>query len=711
MSEYTDDGAAGLQVPVAATPGRAAAKFKVPTQDGKLISWLETKRSQGRAIQPVNQQKLNMAFYLGFQWVTWDHRMRAYRRPTVDIQDPNTPVRISANKIGSLVRQHIAALTKNLPEPECRPVSNTDDDVSTARVGTRILAHELDRLDWDVQLQTFLQWPGVVGWGYMHPWWDPNAGDSVGEDDEGHIFSGEVCLDIVAPFELSVDPSSIKQDMSDATWCIRTTTMTTESAWERYDVELAGGAARSLAMEVHALGSVGQAEPAAAAENFVNVHQFWMKPCKAAPKGCVITWSGMKIISKIMEYPYDHRELPFVQCNQLPGLGTREGRTTTTDLIPLQTDYNDTLSREATIRRQLTPKLVAAIGQVDPQKITSRVDVLTYTPGIAPQAPHLELPNAGWAQQFELGMSRDEADMGDIAGISDAGRGKSASTAPAATTMSLQETDNTRLSIPATQLASFVERVGRQILLLARQYWTEERTVRVWSDDNIVEAYRYTGADVDERLDVHVSAESALPRSKAAQVQFFMELQARFPGIIDPQMLVNLLEMPGTELLAKTFDIDTRKQWREIGQLLQGQDPQVRPFDNHVIHLKVLNEFRKGIDYENLSPEMQAHVDAHAGIHESLVLRQMGIQVPTPQPTQDPAAMAQAQSASYGPAGPPQGAPTGPPGGPAPSAGGQGPTPPGQGPSVATQAGIGGANNPGRVPGVPVDTEAHLLGR
>jgi hypothetical protein len=707
----------GTQNQVTVMTGPTASKsFKIPTNEDELISWCEAKREQGRAIQPVNQMKLNMAFYLGFQWVTWDHRMRAYRRPTVDIQDPNTPVRISANKIGSLIRSHIAKLTKNVPEPECRPVSNSDDDVSAARVGTRILAHEMDRLSWNTELQRFLQWPEVIGWGFMHPWWDPNAGDVVGEDEDvkegedSRIFAGEVCLDIVAPFELGVDPSSIKPDLSDATWAIRTTTMTRESAWEKYGKVLtSGGSARSLSQEVHALGAVGQAEPShMSSGEWVNVHQLWMKPCRSAPKGCVITWAGTEIIDKKLEFPYDHGMLPFIQCSQLPGLGTREGRTTTTDLIPLQTDYNDTLSREATIRRQLTPKLVAAIGQVDPQRITSRVDVLQYMPGVSATPPHLEMPNAAWAQQFETGMNRDEADMADITGLNEASQGRSAATAAAATTMSLQEADETKLSISATELSRFIEGVGTHILLLCKQYWEEERTVRVWSDDDVVEAYRYLGSDIDEKLDVHISSESALPRSKSARAQLFMELQARFPGIIDPQMLLQLLDMPGTDILTKSLDIDTRKQHREIAQLLLGENPQVRPYDNHVIHLKVLNDFRKSIDYENLPIEMQAHIDAHAAIHESLVLKQMGLQVPTPNATQDPTAWAQAQMASAGPGGAPGPSPDGTP----PAAGGASPGPPGAAtPSQAQAAQIGGPGNPGRVPGISLDTEAHLLGR
>jgi len=298
----------------------ADANFKLPKTDAQLISFCEKRLRQGRAIMPVNQQKLNMAFFLGFQWVTWDHRMRAYRRPTVDIQDPNTPVRLSANKIGQFVRTRIARLTKNIPEPQCRPVSNTDGDVASAKVGTRVLNHELDRLGWNTLLQRFMLWDEVVGWAFLHPWWDAKRGDKVGTLDGDDLYKGDICLDIVAPFEWSVDPSSINPDMSDALWCIRVNTLTTEAVWDRWGIQVNGGAARSLSMEVHALGSVGQAEPAAQAESWVNVYQMWMKPCRAAPDGAVVTWTGTKIIDKQMKFPYQHGQLPFIQLNQLPGL-------------------------------------------------------------------------------------------------------------------------------------------------------------------------------------------------------------------------------------------------------------------------------------------------------------------------------------------------------------------------------------------------------
>ena len=709
-SDNTSDSGFNGTTTMTVTRGAAAGKqFKIPADPAELIQWLEAKRDQGKTALPLSQMKLNLAFMLGYQWVTWDSRMRNYRRPTIDIQDPNTPVRLAANKIAPIGERLIAKLTKDLPVPETRPVSDNDNDVSAARVGTRILAHECDRLEWAVATQKFLFWPWTLGHGYKYVWWDPDAGDKVGEDEDAKegenpsLFMGDVRMEDVPAFELTVDPAPRR--------CAKPAgpSAPPRSRPKRHGSGgTSGSKAAPFATSHRRSTLLGAQDPARPDAKWCNIHQLWMVPCKAAPKGAVITWSGQVVIEH-KSFPYDHGELPFVQCDWLPGIGTREGRTPVNDLIALQTDYNDTLSREATIRRQLTPKLIYANGQIDPQRVTSRFESIPYQTGISATPPHLELPSAQWAQQFELGMQRDEKDMNDRAGMNEASKGQAASSAPAAGIMALQEADDTKLSISATSLSQFIQNVGRQILLLAKQYWSEDRTVRVWSDENELEAYRYSGADIDERLDVHVSTESALPRSKAARVQLVMELQSRMPGLVDPQTFMNMLDLPGTDLITKSLDIHTRCQLRENTALLKGEEPQVKPYHNHQIHLKVINDFRNSVDYENLPMEDQARFDAHAAIHESLVLKQMGVAVPNPDPTVDPAAQAQAQLAGAGPGGAP--GPTPPPSqGPPPGPPGSG-APPMDQATTKRLAGIGGAGHPGQVPGMPVDQQAAGMGR
>ena len=104
------------------------------------------------------------------------------------------------------------------------------------------------------------------------------------------------------------------------------------------------------------------------------------------------------------------------------------------DLIPLQADYNDARSREAAIRRTLTPKLIGANGSVDTMRLSSRVEFLGYNPGMGDK-PTLMIPDSGWMAQYESSMNRAQSEMSDRAGESMPANGKTWTTFPSIVTM------------------------------------------------------------------------------------------------------------------------------------------------------------------------------------------------------------------------------------------------------------------------------------
>lgn len=687
---------------------KSAANFRVPTDRDALAAWLNNKREDGKIVVPEYQAKLNLAFMLGYQWLVWDTKTRQFRRSQTLSNDPNAPVRITVNKIGGLVERTIAKLVKNAPVPEARPVSDDEADVATARVGTRILSHEMDRLHWSTYLIDFLFWPITIGWAYTHVYWDPDQGDVVEEADEENeaVRVGQVCIETVPGLELLVDPNA--KTMDDAKWCIRTNLMTPEGLWEQWGVNPPGDGDSSMKPLLTEVLSLSGQDTHNDRSSWVAVHQMWMKPCRAAPKGMVVTWTGTTILEDPKPFPYQHGKLPFVQMDALPGVSTREGRTWVTDLISLQADYNDARSREATIRRQLAPKVLAPVGSVDPTRFTSRVEVIPYLPTAG--TPQMFMPDAGWMTQYEQGMSRADAEMGTRAGISEASQGQTNAGTPAAAILALQEADDTKLALTATALAGYTSRVGYQILMLTKQFWTEQRVVRTYSEEGSLDVARYTGADVGNGLDVHVSSESALPRSKSARVQLMLELHAR--GVIpDPQTLVRMLDLPGTDFIVKDMDLDMRRQHRELTRMLAGEDCAVEAWDNHSIHIAELNKFRKSVEYERLDDETRARIDAHAAVHEGLVLRQLGMPLTSPAPydpnaAQGVAAVEGASSSSGYLMDPLTGAPPNP----LAVASGQAPSPVTD-EGIYNQAQIGqAAGQPGRVPGVPADNQAASMG-
>ena len=685
-------------------------EFMVPTDPEKLISWLERKRESGKPRMPDIQMKLNLLFVLGQQWVVWDSDKRTFRKPPSRTNDPNAPVRITANKIGGIMERFIARLVKAAPEPECRPVTDDESDIGAAKAGTRILRSEMNRLDWELWLVRHYFWITTLGFGYAQVTWDAARGEVLGTVDESEVRIGDITLECVPAFELSVDPNA--DSMLTARWAVRTRTMTKEAVWEKWGVvPKTDTAKRTVAEEAMSLIDAGSATKDQ--DTKVNVHQLWMLPCRAAPQGMVITWCGTAILEPPKPFPYEHKRLPFVQFDLLPGMGSREGRTWVNDLIPLQSDYNDARSREAMIRRTLVPKLIAPVGSIDPARLTTRVETILVNP--VGSEPKLMIPDSGWMGQYETSMNRADMEMGDRAGQSDVSSGKPASASmPAAAILALQEADDTKLAISAKLMADAIKEIGAQMLALVQQFWSEDRLVRTWSEEGTLEVAQFSGADIAGQLDVHVASESSLPRSKSAVVQLGLDLW-REQIITDPRYVLRLIKVPGTDFLADAYNVDTRQAQRENDSLAQGQMIEVNPFDNHMVHITEHDNFRKGEEYGKLKQRAQQGdqeaalavqtLDAHAQVHYEMVLPQMGVPTPpgTPFMPNAPGTSGPGPESVGGEYLDPL---TGKPPDPTQVAAGQTPS----ALAFSRYGGIGGAGQPGAVPGVPADQQAEAMG-
>lgn len=691
--------------------------FVPPTEPKALIVWAQDRLENATRLDEF-QAKQNLAFMLGQQWGVWDQDRRRFQNPNQKRGDPNAPVRVTVNKMAGLIERVIARLTKNAPTPECRPVTDSQSDVNAAKVGTRILDHELNaRLKLAQRLIELYFWVAPLGWSFFHPRWDPNAGPMVGTVDEDgetvNVHQGEIALDEVPAFEIRLDPNARR--WRDARWCIRTVAMTKEAVFEQYGKIPNGEDAESMAEEwrmrttpSHAEnnGSRGTPKP----DQYVAVHQFWMRPGgRVKPDGLVFTWSGDTVLEAPKPFPYEHGRLPFIPFNMLPAVGgDPAGRTWVTDLIGMQRDYNDARSREATIRRQLTPKILSPVGAIDPNRLTSRVEVISYNP--IGQAPELMMPDGRWMVQFEQAMNRADAEMGDRAGQQDVSQGKAASSAPAAGILALQEADETKLAISAKEMAASIEDLGFQILMLVKQFWTEDRVIRTWSRDGTLEVDHFSGSDLGEQLDVHVVSESALPRSKTARAQLAVDLWTQ--GILtDHRDFVRMLDLPGTDFLVETLNRDSKQAEREHGHLLRMEPVEVKVWHNHVAHITEHDGFRKTEEYEHLSPEEQAWFDGHVAAHYSLVLQQMG--VPTPPGTPYNGAEGGPGPQTTNPTGengeytnPLTGAPQDP----LAVAAGQAPSSVAGSQVQRRHGSIGGTGNPGPVPGQSADSQMYRQG-
>ncbi|MGH2569087.1 MAG: hypothetical protein ACRDGA_12180, partial [Bacteroidota bacterium] len=489
------------------------SKFDVPVDNpAALIKWAEQLWHEGSQQRPDFVPRLSLAFYHGHHFLILDPRDRRVRKFRNDSRDPHAPVRISAPIIGDIIDRVIAKLTKHLPVPEARPVTDEPDDRDAAKVATKILAHEWDRLRMQTKMPELYSWVVPVGYAFLQITWDADDGTQIGRDKDGNsISSGEINVDIASSFELIYDSGA--KTIEDARWCIRTSALTPREVYERYGIEVESEEIhRTLGDELLGLDNVfnDTAKPV----HRVAVRQLWIRPkaMRSVPDGIVVTWAGQKVIA-LKPFPYKHGKLPFVQINYQSPQGSSYGRTPVPQLIPLQMDYNDAKSRMATIRRMLAPKLTAPEGSVDFDALTSRVEGVPYKEAFGGK-PEWLMPDGRWMSQFTEAMDRAEREMKERMGLTEANTGQLPGTSAAATAIQQAELASEPQTIPQLELIKAIEAVGWNILQLVRQYWREKRVIRTWSKAGTLEIRRFSRADLTKQTDVKVTQESGLPRSK-----------------------------------------------------------------------------------------------------------------------------------------------------------------------------------------------------
>jgi hypothetical protein len=258
----------------------------------------------------------------------------------------------------------------------------------------------------------------------------------------------------------------------------------------------------------------------------------------------------------------------------------------------------------------------------------------------------------------------------------------------------LQEASDSAIMPSLLSLEHAMEEIGRRELVIAREKYSEERTILIRGEKGKWEYRSFTKADLRDGMTVRVQAGSSFPWSKSAQWDTKLSLIQALPQLImdetgmkiDSQKLGRYLEAGAAGLSAfeSQEDPDSVEVTREHAMFesydpmnpdTTNEKPELGFWQNHAIHLKLHCEFMKRdrSRFDRWSqPAQQAfleHIKLTTMAMQQLVDQAMPAQ-PAPgaaDPSADPA------NADPAPDDPTAGAPTGAPAGaaPAPVAGGR----------------------------------------
>jgi hypothetical protein len=656
---------------------RTAPDMAVATKDTQkqlTVAFLDKRLRESKGIhsrfEPV--WYLNLAFYLGEQWVFWNNGR--LDRPRYE----SHRITLTDNRIIGIVRTELAKMTKQKPSWQITPTTAEDEDLQASQTGQKILDYLWRHLAMRNKLIDVLLWSRICSGGFWKIYWDSAKGEKVtvvcdpegnvakNEDTgapmvpadcpdglpEGHsekiLATGDVAIEVVSPFEFYPDP--LAKEIEDAEWCIQVTVKSKEYVKQHYgvdlegDTEVAGGPVESRMFPSFSMGG-------SSGYKGIKLSEYWCKPNDDYPQGLRAVWAKGKVLT---QEPNPYKCLPYVMFKGVPVPGRFWPTTTVEQLRSPQMELNKAESQITENSQRVGNPALLASKQANVQYSGvpgERVDFDDTTPNAIPsylKAP--DLPQYVLTQQ-----DRIESSLQEISGQHEVSSAQVPAGVTAASAINLlQEADDTRLGPAVYDMEEALGVAGQKLLELVAKYWTTERTIMIGGEDSAWDAMIFKGAALRENTHVEVQEGSMFPKSKAskqAAIQNVLSLALQYSQQpLNPRDLRKVLRDYEAGALEGLFGDMTQTESqinRENGQMAQGAQIPVNSFDDQTAHLEGHKEFQRSPSYQALGEPIKVQVEKHVAEHREMVLRQLGPTGGSGQPGAPPPQPTPAESLNY----------------------------------------------------------------
>lgn len=562
----------------------------------------------------------NTAYLIGYDSVFYDTTTRTFR-PINRGQSTILRNRIQANKIISATQNRLARICKQPPRYEVRPESSSQEDKDAATLGLDLLNAVWDDQKINKKRLELMMWVQQCGHGFIKvcydstlgkPLFDPITGEDTGDKE------GAVRVDVVSPFEVFTDP--LAKTIEEAQWLVQAKVRKLEYFKTHYP-EMGDAVKPEDAWLLSAqyelrINSMTQAGPAggsttAAMKNCAIELAYYEAPSSQWKRGrMIIVANGVVLENK--ELPIG--EIPFAKFDDILIAGKFYSESCITHARPIQDQYNRNLRKTADwVNRLLAGKYIAAKGQ---NLITEAIndqsgEVVEYTPVNGAQEPHAmqipQIPGYVFTDRQAL-----EKELYDVFGLSEVSRGQMPSAGiPAVGMQLLVEQDETRIGVEVENHEHAFAKVGGMILKYIAKTYKTKRNLKKKNKTGDYTFQDYVGDDLKENFDVTVVRGSTIPNNKFLKRQEVMNAYTQ--GLLgdpnDPAVkenVMSMLEFGDTTAMWEDHAIDMQQINRTIATIEAGGEPEIHELDNHALHVKIKNRYRKSDKFELLDPMAQA---------------------------------------------------------------------------------------------------------
>lgn len=597
---------------------------------------------------------LNSAFFLGWQYSEWHPQTGSIRQMPRPTDQPNVPRPVS-NKIQHFVLQEHSMALNTRPTPDVLPASSDPLAISNANVLLSYLNWlASDQVaDFDGVLAQATLWALAAGEGWLKWTWD-------GSIDHGH---GKGRGDISAPSPLDVYPDPYARDLDHARYIFHRQFLDVDQIYDRYGMQVqpqqvaADDPNRAALLTQMGMTTILEGAP---------VTELWMKPNRRFPDGLFTVWSGKTVLVPPSAYPYEHKQLPFTIVGSVPRPGQLHYTSAVEAMRPEQQELNNYHAQTILLQRfHSNPKWWIPEElqlQTMPNDKPNQVLRGSGSGGLKPEIiqPGIS-PNMDAMGQWLRNEMMDSVGVHEVSQAQVPGRVEAA-----AAIELLKESDNGRLAELTRSIKKAIAVGFYQQARLVKQFGTPEMVFVTYSHDGFPEVKSLWTQKIDPGIQVRVTMQGGIGQSRAAREDRWMTMWAQ--GIItDPHVMAELMDVPISTISPDSaFDITEARNENLV--MAAGQPVQPQSWDNHEIHLRELNNYRKTSEYKRLPVERKQMMEMHADMHNQLWIQQLGQEL---QRQQLSAAVASGAGFQMGGAQPPTpgAAPDASPGGDTPPAG------------------------------------------
>lgn len=578
-------------------------------------------------------------------------------------QKSKDAIRCTYNYILPLFRSVYSRLLRQKANVHASPTTSTQDDRDAARVSKEVaedfwqncnrnnpwLRNEFTGMQ--AILMRLILYKMTIGVGHLVPYFNPKSRAFVYQEPRAPGMKGNIFESDVGNAEVRVvSPLNMFKDRF-GRFDIERRFISPEQVWYEYDVQVEPSDVNEDDTEVKIRRVLEGTDAEKVDKDGVYVYRKLCAPSKEYPQGRELVCTDTKTIydgplptearQRIQNYEFRYQDLGFTNAGQ----GIIE------QVISPQQDINFNAGRIKQHSKLMAGKILVPKGSDGGNSISSKFDdivgqIIYYTMGrkptfeTPPPIPEHYYKNIMMAKEFMEGlMNSHDVSMGRTPGQVNSGVGIA----------NLSEIDNSQI---APEMLMFEQKLGfftEAILDICQEKYSEPRLLGISGEDMALEVKSFIGSDLMGQKNIQIKMGSNFPLDPQARTQYILMLKKE--GFISPERCKELLEFNDVDGAFKSLDESGAKQ--DILNLIEGQaiieDTElamggagvaVRDYEDHTIYLKVINDFRKGTHYAELSPEIRANIDLLAQIHQNYLLAeqqaaaQMGAPLQSAQPTQ-----------------------------------------------------------------------------